>query len=276
MRLPLLIEEADRLQTLYLGRANEMQEQMLEKKTQEFLLPEVNRTARSFGHAARMRMWTGVVAALFVINGAASAQNAQLQSSGAAPAATRKIGLIAPVTYDNKYEVYGGLNFMNFQAGQALPTRMNLGGAEILGTYWWKPKLGLGAEWRGEWGTTPVHPNPYISGRPLVALNMIMGGAQYRGPKNQYAALNFHGYVGAAHGNFDHSTGVVPPDALPQIGLYSNTTAPIAALGASIDINHSKNMAIRISPDLILEHFGTETRTFFAVSGGVIYRFGKR
>ena len=250
-----------------------MQEQMLEKKTQEFLLPEVNRSARNFGRRAWMGMMAAVLAAT---TGVAAAQTAQLQSPGASPTAKTKIGFIAPVTYDNKYEVYGGINFMNFQAGQDLPTRMNLGGAEVLGTYWLTHKWGLGAEWRGEWGTTPVHPNPYVNGRPLVALNMIMGGAQYRGPKNQYAALNFHAYVGAAHGNFDHSTGVVPPQALPQVGLYTNSTAPIAALGASIDINHSKNVAIRLSPDLMLEHFGTETRTFFAISGGVIYRFGKR
>ena len=43
------------------------------------------------------------------------------------------------MTYDNKYEVYGGLNYMNFQAGQNLPKRMNLGGGEFLGTYWLKP-----------------------------------------------------------------------------------------------------------------------------------------
>ena len=29
---------------------------------------------------------------------------------------------------------------------------------------------------------------------------------------------------------------------------------------------------MRLSPDLILEHFGTETREFFAISGGVVYR----
>jgi hypothetical protein len=43
-----------------------------------------------------------------------------------------------------------------------------------------------------------------------------------------------------------------------------------------VDINRSKNWAIRLSPDLILEHFGTETREFFAISGGVVYRIGKR
>ncbi|HEY0163365.1 MAG TPA: hypothetical protein VGB69_11850 [Edaphobacter sp.] len=245
---------------------------MLEKKTQEFLSPKATMKERGFGR----RAWMGMLA-LALAAGSAAAQNAQIRNTapGAAPTA-RRIGGIAPVTYDNKYEIYGGLGFMNFQAGQALTSRMNLGGAEVLGTYWLTPKWGLGAEWRGMWGTTPVNPNPYIGGRPLVALNMGMAGAQYRGPKNQYAALNFHAYGGAAHGNFNHSTGVVPPQALPTIGLYSDRTKPVFALGASVDINHSKNLAFRVSPDLILEHFGDETRTFFGVSGGVVYRFGQR
>ena len=48
--------------------------------------------------------------------------------------ATGKLAAAPPVTYANRYEIYGGLNFMNFQAGQNLPTRMNLGGGELLGT----------------------------------------------------------------------------------------------------------------------------------------------
>ena len=42
-----------------------------------------------------------------------------------------RAGVPPPVTYDNKYELYGGLNYMNFKAGENLPKRMNLGGAEI-------------------------------------------------------------------------------------------------------------------------------------------------
>ena len=105
---------------------------------------------------------------------------------------------------------------------------------------------------------------------------MVLFGAQYRGPKNHYAAINYHAYAGPAFGNFTHSTGDVPPQYLPLLGLYANHTAALVALGGSVDFNRSKNLAIRLSPDLILEHFGTETRTFFAISGGVIYRFGHR
>ncbi len=39
--------------------------------------------------------------------------------------------------YNNRWEVYGGLNFMNGQAGQAQPgRRYNMGGGEVMGTYW--------------------------------------------------------------------------------------------------------------------------------------------
>jgi hypothetical protein len=202
--------------------------------------------------------------------------------AGRAQAQTR-IGPAAPVTYDNKYEVYGGLNYMNFKAGEDLPTRMNLGGGEFEGAWWVTPKLGIAAEYRGEAGTTQVFPNAESYGihRPLVYMNMGLGGVEYRGPKNQHAAIDFHAYGGIASGVFDAGTAGVPTPLQPPIspaqiakfvGLYPDHTAPIFALGGSIDFNRSKNWAIRLSPDLILEHFGNETREFFAISGGIVYR----
>ena len=182
-----------------------------------------------------------------------------------------KLAAAPPVTYTNRYELYGGINLQNFQAGQNLPTRMNLGGVDVLGTYWLTNKLGLGANFRGEAGTTPVFANPYTT-RPLVVLYTGMLGVQYRGPKNQRAALNYHLYAGASHGDFTRTP--LPPGY--TVGLYTNRTKPILAAGASIDFNRTRNLALRLSPDLIVEHFGTEYREFFAISGGVIYRFGHR
>jgi hypothetical protein len=202
---------------------------------------------------------------------------------------TSKIALAAPVTYDNKYEAYGGINFMNFMAGEHLPKRMNMGGGEFLFTYWLSSdkkflrNLGPGIEYRGEAGTTPVFGQanglPYRVSRPLVYMNMGLAGAQYRGPKNQYVALNYHGYFGVSHGTFDATLREGQPGqpTWSQVtGLYTNRTKPIAAIGGSIDFNLSKKMAIRLTPDLILEHFGSEWREFVAVGGGVIYRFGKK
>ncbi len=220
-------------------------------------------------------------AAILTAAGRAAAQNSNQTSSTSqatqqtdAPLqVSSKLSAAPPVTYDNRYELYGGVNFMNFQAGQNIPKRMNFVGIEALGTYWLTSKIGLGGEFRGEVGTTPVFPSASVinpTTRPLVALYAGLFGAQYRGPKNQRAALNFHAYGGVAHGSFDLSN--------PQgdVGLYPNGNAPLIALGGSLDLNRSKRVALRLSPDLMLEHFGTETREFFAISGGVIYRFGLR
>jgi hypothetical protein len=208
----------------------------------------------------------------FLATGAAiGTEKAEAQ---AVPTADGKLGPAAPVTYANKWEIYGGINLMTFQAGQTLPKRMNLGGGEILGTYWLTNRIGLAADYRGEAGTTPVLANPYTT-RPLVYMNMGLFGAQFRGPKNQHAALNFHAYGGVANGVFNSSTANIPAQ-YGNVGLYQNKTAPMAAVGASIDLNRSKRWAIRLSPDMMIEHFGDETREFFAISGGVVYRFGKK
>jgi hypothetical protein len=182
-----------------------------------------------------------------------------------------KIGPAAQATYDNKYEVYGGINYMNFQAGQNLPNRMNFAGAEIMGTYWLNSRLGVAGDYRFEGGTTPVLPSPqsFRPARQLVLLNTGMAGVQYRSIKNHYAAVDYHALIGVAHGEFDGPTTY-------DVGLYSNRTKPIGAFGGSLDYNYTKNIAFRLQPDLVIEHFGSEYREFFAISAGLIYRFGKQ
>ncbi len=251
--------------------------------------------ARKTGYRAVAGIFAVSLLAAGATKGLAQGTVATPQTQTPVSIAGSKIALAAPVTYDNKYELFAGFNFQNFQAGQSLPKRMNLGGGEVLFTYWlpghgWTKNLGVGADYRFDAGTTPVLANAGvtpvsgstngtgINNRPLVWLNTGMLGAQYRGPKNQYAALSYHGYFGVSHGTFDKSFRDVNSNVNPfaATGLYTNRTKPMAALGASIDFNLSKRWAVRLSPDLILAHFGTETREFVAVSGGAIYRFGKK
>jgi hypothetical protein len=270
-----------------------MQEQMLEEMRRRMLRLKTSGlcTAGWKITGARVtgfRAMAGVLAAGLLMAGAAQGQSTSSTSTTTTRTTTSstttlgKIGPSAPVTYANRYELYGGLNFMNFQAGQSLPKRMNLGGGELQGTYWLTKNLGLAADYRGEAGTTPVFPQanqyPYYIVRPLVYMNMGMLGAQWRGPKNQFVAINYHGFFGVADGTFNatQKSTQTNADFYGGTGLYTNRTKPIAALGGSIDFNRSKNWAIRLSPDMILEHFGTETRVFVAVSGGVVYRFGKK
>jgi hypothetical protein len=192
--------------------------------------------------------------------------------------ATSKIGPQAPVTYDNRYEVYIGLTYMSYRAGQNLPKFMNFGGGIAQGTYWLNNHIGVGAQYRGQAGTTPVFAGAdlYKISRPLVYMNMGLLGAEYRGPKNQYVAVNYHAYGGVSHGTFSDTRKPNEPFFYQVTGLYRDSTKPIAYLGGSIDYNLAKKVAIRLSPDLVLEHFGSDTRPFFALSLGGIYRFGKR
>jgi hypothetical protein len=250
-----------------------MREQMLEEKMRRLMLRLKTAGVKKTGARQNgSRVVAGMLAVGLLMGGAAR-MLAQATPTGTS---LGKIGPSAPVTYDNRYELFGGLNFMNFQAGQDLPKRMNLGGGELLGTYWLTKNLGLAADYRIDAGTTPVLANSYVNNRPLVYMNIGMLGAQYRGPKNQYIAINYHALFGVGAGKFDYSLKDTPPPFRYETGLYSNRVKPMAALGGSIDFNLSKYMAVRLSPDLILEHFGTETREFVAVSGGVVYRFHKK
>ena len=232
--------------------------------------------------------------ALFVpllVSMALPALHAQVAAPGTKPIQTpvQTTPLKGPALpkYDNKWEVYAGLNFMNGQAGQSLPKRYNMGGAEGMATYWFTNRLGVAGDYRFGAGTTPVI-SPYYN-RVVVMQNIVSGGVQFRGPKNRYAAIDLHALAGATHGTFDyavnHYPGGSPVSACANqqqqgqrgnLGLYCNSTSPWGAVGGSIDFNASPKVAVRISPDLTFEHFGTELREYVAVSMGVVYRLGKR
>jgi len=233
----------------------------------------------------RITLAAGYMAALMMAAGniaAAQAGNQQSSSTQQGPiAVSTEIAPNAPVTYDNKYEIFGGLSYMNFKAGTAVPQKMNMGGWEAQGTYWVTPMWGATVSGRGEYGTTPVLANPFGSNNPiydlasrvLVYQHMGMAGVTRRGPKGRYAAIEYHALAGMSVGVFNAGTGLIQPQ---QIGLYTNSTSFVAALGGSVDFNQSAHFAIRLSPDLILNKFGSPVDEFFAISGGVIYRFGKR
>lgn len=227
-----------------------------------------------------------------------SAPQTTTAAPGTAPLPKATATALAPYTgpkYDNRWEVYGGLLYMNGQAGQNLPKRYDLGGIEAMGTYWlggpadsfWRRHLGLAADYRFAAGTTPVI-SPYYN-RVVAMQSIISGGVQVRGPKNRYAAIDFNALAGGDDGIFDYATNHYPggspvssclgdqqPGQKGNLGLYCNHVAPWGMAGGSIEFNESARLAIRLQPDLIFEHFGTETREFVSVSMGVVYRLGKK
>lgn len=241
---------------------------------------------------------TGAIALLVSTAGFAqsssssSSQNSTTAAPGTAaiqaPRVAAQITAQRTATYTEKFEVFGGLNLMNGEAGQNLPKRYNMGGAEVMATYWLGGngmfrRFGIAADYRFEGGTTPILPvgTQFGLNRVAVFQNIISGGAQYRVAKNRYAAVDLHALAGGTHGTFNSAIANYPQNVTPQptaayVGLYPNETSPWGAAGGSIEFNQSPRLAVRLSPDIIFEHFGTETREFVAVSGGVVYRFGKR
>jgi hypothetical protein len=194
--------------------------------------------------------------------------------------------------YNNRWEIFGGLNFMNGQAGQVQPgRRYNMGGGEVMGTYWLGSapvkRWGLVGDFRFGAGTTPVL-SPFYN-RVVIMQSIPSGGVQLRGPKNRYAAIDFHALAGETYGHFNYAVNHYPggspvsacaadqkPGQVGNLGLYCNHFAPYGAVGGSIDFNESGKLAIRVQPDLTMEHFGNETRIFVAVSMGALYRFGPK
>jgi hypothetical protein len=196
---------------------------------------------------------------------------------------------LAPYTgpkYDNRWEIYGGLLYMDGQAGQNTPVRFDMGGAEAMGTYWLNKRIGVAADGRFGAGTTPVISQFY--NRVVIMDSAAAGGVQVRGPKDRYVALGVHAFAGGIYEDstyaVNHYPGGSPVSACPtqsagqqgNLGLYCDHIAPYGFLGTSFDFNESAKLAVRLQPDLTFEHLGTETREFFSISLGVVYRMGKR
>ena len=229
----------------------------------------LSQPAATPGHTARNTRWTGTALLLAACTAAAVHAQDTLRPP-------------QPVTYTQKYEVYGGINYSNGQAGQNLPKRFNMAGGEVMATDWLTPKYGIAADARYTAGTTPVLPgaqatSPHVQTRPLVSELIYMGGLQYHWGGNQHVGVNLHALAGAASGDFDHSNpGLDPAVFVGTTGLYSNHTSFMGTAGGSFDFNRSARWAVRVSPEIVFEHFGTELREFVYVSGGVLYRFGDR
>ncbi len=177
---------------------------------------------------------------------------------------------LKPLDYSEKYDFYGGLASSHFNSGPYLVAGANLGGFDLQGTRWLKKRIGATANLRGYYGTQGVLPNPYNIHGPFVYEHQFLAGVSVRGPKNEHAALTFHGLVGGAYGVFDSAinqglTG-------PQLGLFSNGVVLAMAAGGSLDLNRTSKFSLRISPDYLVTRFGDKSQNEFAISVGVLYR----
>ena len=134
------------------------------------------------------RKWAAVSALLgSAILGLASMPSSKAYAQVVPPARTvqetptLQNDTLKPVDYRNKYEVYGGLGSSHFNAGPALIPGANLGGLDIQGTMWLRPRIGATANVRGYYGTTGVVPNAYNIHGPFIMEHQFMAGPTFRG-----------------------------------------------------------------------------------------------
>ena len=188
---------------------------------------------------------------------------------------------LAGVDYNNRYEVYGGIGDAHFDAGPATVQGSNLGGLDIQGSYFLTHKWSADANIRGYYGTSGAVPNPYNIRGPAVSQYFLMGGPQYRALSNRHASLSLHALFGGTYGDFSQDLGKdqngnpVPPGL---VGFFNDQFAFASAIGGSIDLNRSPNLAFRISPDALLTDLSSQGKgdfkEQFSLSVGLVYRFG--
>ena len=184
---------------------------------------------------------------------------------------------LANVRYDNKYDIYGGIGFAHFNAGPSLLSGSNLGGFDVQGTRWLTPRLGATVNVRGYYGTNGAFVNPFGVKGPFVMEHLGMGGVSFRAKQNIHAALDLHALFGADYGTFTLGLGVDPqhpsqPVTPAEVGFFNNGATFVTALGGSIDLNRSPQLAFRLSPDYLYTHRGGVTQNEFAISVGILYR----
>jgi hypothetical protein len=176
---------------------------------------------------------------------------------------------LADVRYDNKYDVYGGFSSYHANAGYQLIGGANLGGVDLQGTRWFTKRLGATVNVRGEYGTIGVAPNPFGIRGPFIMEHMGMAGVSYRAKQGKPAAVVLHALFG---GNYGYFNSALDGHAPAQFGLFSNQTSFTTALGGSLDLNRSPQLAFRISPDYIYTDFGGTAQNEFSISVGILYR----
>jgi hypothetical protein len=189
---------------------------------------------------------------------------------------------LSGVTYNSRYEVYGGVAYTHFDAGPSLQEGANLGGLDLQAAYFFTHKWAAVANLRGYYGTSGTVPNAYGIRGPEVSQYMLMAGPEYRLASNKHASLTLHALAGGSYGYFSEDLGrdnlgnKVEPG---QVGFFNDQTSFGSAIGGSIDLNRSPRLAFRISPDALLTDYSSagksDFKEQFGISVGLVYRFGR-
>jgi hypothetical protein len=210
----------------------------------------------------------------------------QSQSTTGQPAGIGTYTVVDPlagVRYDNRFDLSVGLAYDHMKAGPTLLQGSNLGGLDVMGSYWFSKNWAVEGNARAYYGTSGAGPNSIQPGGiqgPVVSQYFFTAGPEWLGPHNKHGALIAHVLVGGVYGDFQQDLLGASP---ALVDFYNNQVAPAAIIGGHMDLNRSAHWVFRITPDAVLTHYSTQyaprTSQFdlnFAISVGVEYKFKKK
>lgn len=174
-------------------------------------------------------------------------------------------------TYSHKFEVTLGGGYLRFRPGPDL-RHINEIGWNVAGTRYFNERLGLTADFHGYYGTAHPFPNQFGIFNTGIREYVYQGGPTYRIYAQQKFAVSAHVYAGASTGVFDAHTNHIPPEF---VGIYPVATVFAGTAGVTADYNIDPALSIRVTPELLVTRFGSQSQFNRGVSFGIAYRFGQ-
>ena len=198
-----------------------------------------------------------------------SLENRRLQTK------QRREAALVTETYTQRWEIYVGGQYMRFRPGPDLHNS-GMGGWTLGVTRYFNPRFGIIADARGLYGNNSLGAvngggnNTYNAKFSVFPFTI---GPIYRFYGNSRISISTALQVGDIYGYFDQNTGPFPPQT---VGFYpaSNVAAAIASI--HLDYNLSPGLAVRLSPHMLMDHFGGNFDHNQGIMLGMVYRFGRQ
>ncbi len=200
-------------------------------------------------------------------------QQARLLESRRMRSRQRRIQQTIQNTYSHRYEIYGGGMYMRFRPGPYLHNAGTGGWALGLAGFL-TPRFGITGDARGYYGSSAITVNnPYDIHNASFSSFTFTAGPQYRFYRGLHFALSAALQGGINYGYFDADTNGFPPE---DVGLYPAGVVPAGIASIHADYNLSPGLALRLSPHMLINHFGGSFEHNQGFMVGLVYRFKRQ
>src|ERR1700678_1137956 len=166
-------------------------------------------------------------------------------------------------------ELFLGGGFTRAAIGPSL-NDANFGGWNVSVTHYISPLFGVTLDTQGVYGhTSLITPSSPVN--PLLYQHTFLVGPQIRLRNTEHFSSSLRVLAGVTDSGSSDTGGL----ASTALGLYPNATKFALRPSATFDYNLSPRFAIRVAPGVLLERQAGGFQRDFAISTGLVMRFGK-